>query len=42
MGARAIELDVHQTKDRELVVIHDSDLKRVGGLSARVRDLLWR
>lgn len=36
MGAKALELDVHQTKDHELVVIHDEDLKRVAGRKARV------
>ena len=30
MGASAVELDVHQTKDGELVVIHDENLKRTG------------
>lgn len=39
MGAQAIELDVHQSKDHELVVIHDEDLRRVGRRAARVRDL---
>lgn len=39
MGAKAIELDVHQTRDHELVVIHDEDLKRVGRKKLRVRDL---
>lgn len=29
MGAKAVEFDVHQTRDHELVVIHDNDLKRV-------------
>ncbi len=42
MGAEAVELDVHQSKDHELVVIHDEDLKRVGGRKARVRDLTAR
>ena len=27
----ALELDIHLTKDNELVVIHDSELKRVTG-----------
>ncbi len=36
MGATAIEFDVQQTKDGRLVVIHDFDLKRVGGLKRRV------
>lgn len=32
------ELDVHLTKDGRLAVIHDSDLKRVCGVSGRVED----
>ena len=39
MGAQAIELDVHQTRDHELVVLHDEDLRRVGRRKGRVRDL---
>ena len=31
MGAKALEFDVHQTLDHELVVAHDDDLKRCGG-----------
>jgi len=27
-GAKAVELDVHKTKDEKLVVIHDEDIKR--------------
>ncbi len=42
MGARAIELDVHQTRDGRLAVIHDDDLKRVAGLRRRVRDMDWK
>ncbi|MBI5883741.1 MAG: glycerophosphodiester phosphodiesterase [Elusimicrobia bacterium] len=30
MGASAIELDVHQTRDGELAVLHDWDLRRTG------------
>jgi len=41
MGAKAIELDVHQTRDGELVVLHDDDFKRVGRRRLRVRDLAW-
>lgn len=41
MGARALELDVHQTKDGHLAVIHDEDLKRTGGRRANVRELSW-
>jgi len=36
MGAKALEFDVHQTKDGELVVIHDDDFKRVGRRKAKV------
>jgi len=39
MGAKAMEFDVHQTRDHELVVLHDDDLKRVGKKRLRVRDL---
>lgn len=35
-GAKAIEFDVHQTKDGELVVIHDDDLRRVARKKLRV------
>jgi glycerophosphoryl diester phosphodiesterase len=39
MGAKAIELDVHLSRDGELVVIHDEDLKRVAGRKTRVGQL---
>lgn len=35
----AIELDIHITKDNELVVVHDSSLKRVTGKEGIVEDL---
>ena len=35
----AIELDIHLTKDNELVVIHDSKLERVTGKKGIVEDL---
>lgn len=34
-----VELDVHLSKDGEVVVFHDDDLKRVCGIDARVEDL---
>lgn len=37
MGAKAVEFDVHQTRDHRLVVIHDDDLKRTGRRKALVR-----
>ena len=41
MGAPAIELDVHQTLDHELVVAHDDDLKRCGRDKRRIKNLHW-
>ena len=42
MGAKAIEFDVHQTLDFELVVAHDDDLKRCGGGDKRrLKNLRW-
>lgn len=38
-GANALELDVHCTADRHLVVAHDADGSRVAGTSARICDL---
>jgi glycerophosphoryl diester phosphodiesterase len=31
-GAQWVEIDVQETRDGEIVVIHDSDLKKVGGV----------
>lgn len=39
LGARAVEFDVHQIRDGELVVAHDDDLRRCGGDRRRLRDL---
>ena len=36
-----IELDVHETKDGEIVVIHDSSLKRTTKLSAKIWDVTY-
>lgn len=38
-GADGIELDVHRTRDGELVVIHDYDLKRLTGEDGTVEQL---
>lgn len=38
-GADAIELDVQQTSDGEIVVIHDKDVKRVTGTDGNVWEL---
>jgi len=41
MGAKAMEFDVHQTLDHELVVAHDDDLKRCGRDKRRMRSIHW-
>lgn len=41
MGVRFVELDVHQTKDGQVVVIHDDNLKRFGGSGKKVLDLTY-
>ena len=42
MGAKALEFDVHQTLDHELVVGHDDDLKRCGGGDKRLmKNIHW-
>jgi len=42
LGAEAVELDVRQAADKELVVIHDDDLRRTAGRSEHIRDLSWQ
>ncbi len=37
-GVPGIELDVHITSDGKIVVIHDDDMKRVGGRDLRVEE----
>ena len=39
MGADGIELDVHFTKDRQVVVTHDDDTNRVTGYKGRIGDI---
>jgi glycerophosphoryl diester phosphodiesterase len=41
VGADGIEFDVRLTRDGVPVVIHDSTLRRTGGLPQRVADLTW-
>ena len=41
VGADGIEFDVRLTRDGVPVVIHDSTLRRTGGLPDRVADLTW-
>lgn len=39
MGAHGVELDVHLTKDGELVVAHDEDIDRVADGTGRIYDM---
>lgn len=38
LGADAVEIDVHLSRDGQLVVIHDETLNRTAGVAARVAD----
>lgn len=40
-GAHMVELDIHQTKDRRLVVMHDATLTRTAGLRAAIANRTW-
>lgn len=40
-GAEAVEFDVHKTKDGELVVIHDEDIKRTFNGSGLIKDFTF-
>ena len=42
LGIDGIELDVHLTKDGELVVIHDMDLQRLAGLRIPIKQLTFK
>jgi glycerophosphoryl diester phosphodiesterase len=39
LGVPYIELDVHMTRDGEIVVIHDEDLPRIAGREGTIREL---
>ncbi|MCW6168758.1 MAG: glycerophosphodiester phosphodiesterase [Thermoplasmatales archaeon] len=39
IGSDAVELDVHFTKDKKIVVFHDFNLKRLLGVDAEINDL---
>lgn len=41
MGAHGVELDVHLTKDRQVVVIHDETTDRVTGVKGRIVDMTY-
>ncbi|WP_165073412.1 glycerophosphodiester phosphodiesterase [Paludisphaera rhizosphaerae] len=40
-GVKAIELDVHLSRDGVLVVTHDPDVKRVTGLQRKIKEADW-
>lgn len=40
-GADWIEIDVQQTADGEIIVIHDSDLLKVAGIDLKVKDITY-
>lgn len=40
-GADGAEIDVQQTKDGELVVMHDTDFKRIAGVDRKVWDVTY-
>ena len=42
LGIDGIELDVHLTKDRKLIVIHDMDLQRLAGLKIPIKQLTFK
>lgn len=37
-GADAVEVDIHLTKDKRIIVIHDYDTKRVAGVEGKVSE----
>ncbi len=41
MGADFIELDVQQTKDKKLIVLHDTNLKRTTGVNKNTWDVTY-
>lgn len=41
LGVDGIELDVHMTRDGEIVVIHDESLKRTTGVDGEVIDYTY-
>lgn len=40
-NADAIETDIHLSKDGKLVVLHDFDTKRIGGMDKKIVDQTW-
>jgi glycerophosphoryl diester phosphodiesterase len=42
LGVDRIEIDIHQTKDNVLVVIHDETLERTTNGKGKIKDLTYR
>ena len=42
LGIDGVELDVHMTKDKKLVVVHDENLKRISGTDGNIRDFTYK
>ena len=39
IGANVIELDIRETKDKELIIFHDPNLKRIAGIDSEISSL---
>lgn len=42
LGIDGVELDVHMTKDKKLVVLHDSNIKRISGTDGNIGDFTYK
>ena len=42
IGVDGIELDVHMTKDKKLVVVHDGNFKRINGTKDSIRNFTYK
>lgn len=41
-GCDFVEVDIQQTKDNEIIVFHDFDLKRICGVNKKIKDLTYQ
>ncbi|MHA1282180.1 MAG: glycerophosphodiester phosphodiesterase [Promethearchaeota archaeon] len=39
LGADYVEFDVHETKDGEIVIIHDDDVERTAGIKGKIKEM---